>query len=270
MTPALQISGLGVDIGGQTILGGIDLVVAPGEAVALVGESGSGKSMTLRAIAGLLPSSGRATGSIRLDGAELNELSVRARRRAVSEAVGMVFQDPREAINPVRTIGDFLTEALILARGVSQKDAGVRARGVLRDVGIADAATRMEQYPHQLSGGLLQRVMIASVLLAEPKIVLADEPTTALDVITQEEVVAILDARRREHGMAMVFVSHDLDLAAAITDRTAVMRAGELVEEGASATLHKQAQHPYTRALLAARPVLAPPSDPTQEICDVY
>jgi oligopeptide/dipeptide ABC transporter ATP-binding protein len=165
----------------------------------------------------------------------------------------MIFQDPRAHINPVRTIGDFLTEAL-LERGESRHRAEAVVSGLLSEVGITDAGRRMRQYPHELSGGLLQRVMIAAALAVEPKLLLADEPTTALDVTTQSDVMVNLDTQRRERRLAMLFVTHDLELAAAVCDRIAVMYAGYLVEDSPAAPLHAEALHPYTAGLLASRP----------------
>jgi oligopeptide/dipeptide ABC transporter ATP-binding protein len=166
----------------------------------------------------------------------------------------MIYQDPRAHINPLRTIGDFLSEGLRETGDVRPAQIRARAIRVLEEVGIGDASRRLGQYPHELSGGLLQRVMIASVLLAEPKLMLADEPTTALDVTTQQEVMAILDEQRRERGLSLLFITHDLDLAIAITDRIAVMYAGTLVEVAPAGELHRTARHPYTRALLQSRP----------------
>ena len=170
--------------------------------------------------------------------------------------VAMVFQDPRAHINPVRPIGDFLCEVLIANRKVGRKEAERRAVEALRTVHIADAERRLRQYSYEFSGGLLQRVMIAAALIVEPQLLLADEPTTALDVTTQEEVMAIIDELRRDRQMSMIFITHDLELAAAVCDRTAVMYAGRLVEERASDKLHRDGAHPYTRALLGARPSL--------------
>ena len=169
----------------------------------------------------------------------------------------MIFQDPRAHVNPVRRIGDFMTEALRANQGVSAAEAGRRAADMLAQVGIDDGERRLRQYPHELSGGMLQRVMIAAALLTEPALLLADEPTTALDVTTQAEVMAILDELRREFGLAMLFITHDLELAAAICDRTAVMYAGQIVEIRASDLLHDDPLHPYTAALAAARPDIA-------------
>ncbi|HMK12012.1 MAG TPA: ABC transporter ATP-binding protein, partial [Acidimicrobiales bacterium] len=198
----------------RTALDDVSLVVGAGEAVGLVGESGSGKSMTARAIARLLPPKATAEGSVTLDGEDVLSLDGKALRR-LREQVAIVFQDPRAHINPVRRIGDFMTEALRTNHGVSAREADARAIRLLAEVGVPDGSRRLRQYPHELSGGLLQRVMIAAALLVEPKLLLADEPTTALDVTTQAEVMAILHDLRREFDLAMLFITHDLELAAA-------------------------------------------------------
>ena len=247
---------LGVDKTPVTVVGDVTMSVAAGEAVGLVGESGSGKSMTAKAIMRLLPRHSRISGRLEYAGRSVLEMTRSELRGLRRSEIGMIFQDPRMAINPLRTVGDFLTEALRDSGRMTRRQANARAVAALAEVGIADATRRLRQYPHQLSGGLLQRVMIASVILAEPALVIADEPTTALDVTTQQEVVAILDERRREHRMALIFITHDLDLATAITDRIVVMYAGTVVETGASATLHEASVHPYTRLLLASRPKL--------------
>jgi oligopeptide/dipeptide ABC transporter ATP-binding protein len=181
-------------------------------------------------------------------------------RRYRTRGIAMVFQDPRAHTNPVRRIGDFLTEALRTTMDVPKDEARRRAVCTLAEVGIEDGERRLRQYPHELSGGMLQRVMIAAALLAEPKLLLADEPTTALDVTTQAEVMAIIDELRREHAVAVLFITHDLELAAAVCDRTCVMYAGQIVEEQASASLNAGPLHPYTAALLAARPRLDGPA----------
>jgi oligopeptide/dipeptide ABC transporter ATP-binding protein len=174
--------------------------------------------------------------------------------RTLREEVAVVFQDPRAHINPVRRIGDFMTEVLRTSHGIRRSTAEDRAVDLLAEVGIPDGRRRLQQYPHELSGGLLQRVMIAAALLTEPKLLLADEPTTALDVTTQSEVMAILDELRRERGLALLFITHDLDLAGAVCDRTVVMYAGQIVEVQPAAALHDRPRHPYTAALVAARP----------------
>jgi oligopeptide/dipeptide ABC transporter ATP-binding protein len=237
----------------QTVLHDVSLSIGEGEAVGLVGESGSGKSMTARAVARLLPAGASVGGSVRYEGREVSELRGGALRDYRGE-VATIFQDPRAHINPVRSIGDFMTEALRTNRGVGRGAARARAAQALHDVGIEDGQRRLGQYPHELSGGLLQRVMIAAALLTEPRLVLADEPTTALDVTTQAEVMAILDDLRREHGLALLFITHDLDLADAVCDRTCVMYAGQIVEQQASTTLSESPLHPYTASLSGARP----------------
>jgi len=243
----------------QTVLRDVSLSIGTGEAVGLVGESGSGKSMTARAVARLLPRGATVTGALRYDGADIAALRGGA-LRDYRARVPMVFQDPRAHINPVRTIGDFITEALCTNRGASRGPARQRAIAALDDVGIDDGARRLDQYPHELSGGLLQRVMIAAALLTEPQLLLADEPTTALDVTTQAEVMAILDELRRERGLALLFITHDLDLADAVCDRTCVMYAGQIVEDQASAALAQAPLHPYTMSLEGARPAITGPA----------
>lgn len=257
MTALLEIEGLTVRLPvegeSRTVLHDVSLTVGAGEAVGLVGESGSGKSMTARAAARLLPPGAEVSGAVRFDDRDVLTLRGGALRSLRGE-VAMVFQDPRAHVNPVRTIGDFLTEALRTNRSVGKVEAQRRAVATLGDVGIADGARRLRQYPHELSGGLLQRVMIAAALLVEPRLILADEPTTALDVTTQNDVMAILDELRSERDLALLFITHDLELASAVCDRTAVMYAGQLVETRASARLHDDPLHPYTAALAGARP----------------
>jgi len=257
VTPLLEIEGLtvGLRIEGslRTVLHDVSLDIAPGEAVGLVGESGSGKTMTARAVGRLLPDGARVEGKIRFDGREVRSFDGAAMKRFRAE-VAMIFQDPRAYINPVRRIGDFMTEALRTNAGVPAKAATERSLELLRRVGVDDGERRLRQYPHELSGGLLQRVMIAAALLTRPRLLLADEPTTALDVTTQAEVMGILDDLRREFGLAVLFITHNLELAAAVCDRTAVMYAGQIVEVRESALLHSDPLHPYTAALAAARP----------------
>ena len=255
--PLLQIENLIVDLPVErelrTVLHDVSLAIRPGEALGLVGESGSGKSMTARAIARLLPSGTHVQGRIRFDGRDVMARSG-ADLRVYRGEVAMIFQDPRAHINPVRRIGDFMTEALRANGGVPVAEASRQAIELLAAVGIEDGERRMHQYPHELSGGLLQRVMIATSLLTRPRLLLADEPTTALDVTTQSEVMAILDELRHEFDLAMLFITHDLELAAAVCDRTAVMYAGQIVEVRSSSLLHDDPLHPYTAALAAARP----------------
>ena len=244
----------------RRVLHEVSLSIRAGEAVGLVGESGSGKSMTARAIDRLLPPGAAVSGAIRFDGGNVTALSGAQLRRFRGE-VAMIFQDPRAHINPVRRIGDYMTEALRTNRDVPNAEAEDRAVDLLGSVGIDDGGRRLRQYPHELSGGLLQRVMIATALLTQPRLLLADEPTTAVDVTTQAEVMAILDDLRREFRLAMLFITHNLELAAAVCDRTAVMYAGQVVEVRASSLLHDDPLHPYTAALAAARPDISATKD---------
>ena len=239
----------------RTVIHDATFSIASGESVGLVGESGSGKSMTARAIMRLLPSRAVTAGSIAFDGQPVLTMGRAALRAFRASGIGMIYQDPRAHINPVRTNGDFVLEGM-LAAGLGRGAAEERALDLLRAVGIGDGARRLRQYPHQLSGGLLQRMMIAAALSTGPRLLLADEPTTALDVTTQEEVMAILDELRAERGLAMLFITHDLDLASAVTDRMAVMYAGMIVEIGTSAGVHADALHPYTVGLLGSRPAI--------------
>jgi oligopeptide/dipeptide ABC transporter ATP-binding protein len=258
MSALLEIERLAVELPvgrrSRRVIHDVSLAIAPGESVGMVGESGSGKSMTARAIVRLLPRGARVDGDIRFEGTSVLARDRARMRQLRAHGIAMIHQDPRAALNPLRTVGDFLVEAPMRTAGSSLHEAQDRAVELLRAVGIPDAPRRLRQYPHQLSGGLLQRVMIAAALMAEPKLLLADEPTTALDVTTQEEVMAILDEQRRQRGLGMLFITHDLDLAAAVTDRIAVVYAGVVVETAASQRLHDTARHPYTAGLLAARP----------------
>ncbi|MFI6582926.1 ABC transporter ATP-binding protein [Embleya sp. NPDC050493] len=263
LAPLLEIGALRLDlpIDGtpRTVVHRADVTVAEGEAIALVGESGSGKSLTARSVLRLLPPGAQVHGTLCFAGESIPDMT-RTRLRAYrASEVAMVFQDPRAHINPARGVGDFLIEGLTTACGMSAPDARRKVAGILREVGITDAERRMRQRPWELSGGLLQRVMIAAALAAEPRLLLADEPTTALDVTTQEEVMAIIAEAREARGLAMLFITHDLELAAAVCDRVVVMYAGSTVEQVPAAALHEGTAHPYTRALLASRPAVGGP-----------
>ncbi len=257
MTALLEVQSLSVWLpvegGPRPILTDVSLSLDAGEALGIVGESGSGKSMTARAIARLLPPRAEVAGQISFDGEDVQSLEGSALRRLRSD-VAIIFQDPRAHINPLRRIGDFMTEAVLAAGMLGKTAAWSKAEQLLSEMGIGEPARRLRQYPHEFSGGMLQRVMIASTLMTDPRLILADEPTTALDVTTQAEVVAILDELRRERGLALIFITHDLDLAAAICERTAVFYAGEIVDVQPSATLHEDPLHPYMAGLAAARP----------------
>lgn len=240
----------------RAILNGVTLRIARGQALGLVGESGSGKSMTTRAVMRTLPAGADVTGRISYHGDDVLSMSRAQLARYRATGVGMIYQDPRAHTNPVRTVGDFLVEGVRTQRTMSRRDAEELAIGLLRDVGIPDGARRLRQHPHQLSGGLLQRVMIVMALMPSPDLLLADEPTTALDVTIQSEVMAILDEQRRERGLAMLFITHDLDLAAAVCDDIAVMYAGSVVEAGPADLVTSTPRHPYTSGLLGSRPSL--------------
>jgi oligopeptide/dipeptide ABC transporter ATP-binding protein len=237
----------------RPVITGVSLALAPGESLGLVGESGSGKSVTSKAVLRALGRGAEVTGSVEFAGRDVYRMSRRELQAWHASEVALIHQDPRAHINPLRGIGDFLTEGL-RHQGVPRQEAASRAVQLLTRVGIADAERRLRQYPHQLSGGLLQRVMIAAALLTRPALLIADEPTTALDVTTQQEVVAILAGLRAEQRLGLIFITHDLDLSAAVTDRIAVMYAGAIVESGPSAAVQSGARHPYTAGLLAARP----------------
>jgi ABC-type glutathione transport system ATPase component len=240
----------------KPILRGVSLAIDPGEALGLVGESGSGKSTTLRAAVGLLPRGASRSGLVHVNGTDVAKLSKGELRRFRGTQTAVVFQDPRAHINPLRSVGDFLLENLVEVQRKPRAEAERVVKRILVDVGITDPERRMRQKPYELSGGLLQRVMIAAAMACEPSLLLADEPTTALDVTTQEEVMAILDEQRKARGLAMLFVSHDLDLADAVCDRIAVMKDGRVVEELGAEGLRQQAQDDYTKTLIAARPRL--------------
>jgi len=257
MSELLEVHGLTVrlqmDAGMREVITGTTLSISQGEALGLVGESGSGKSMTAKTIARLLPKGAETDGTITFDGTDVLALEGDALRKHRAE-VAVVFQDPRAHINPVRRISDFMTESLRILDDVPKAEATKRAAAALEEVGIDDPAKRLKQFPHELSGGMLQRVMIATALLSEPRLLLADECTTALDVTTQAEVMAILDDLRRERGLSMLFITHDLELAGAVCDRTCVMYAGQVVETRAADKLHGDPLHPYSAALVEARP----------------
>jgi peptide/nickel transport system ATP-binding protein len=256
----LRLEGLRVDLptreGMRTILTGVSLHVGAGEAVGLVGESGSGKTMTARSIVRLLPPGAVLSGEIGFQDSSVLELEGERLRRYRAGDVAMIYQDPRAHINPVRRVGDFLTEALVRVLGVARAEATRRVVRLLGETGVADPEQRLRRYPHELSGGELQRVMIAAALAGEPRLLIADEPTTALDVTTQSEVMALIDELRRARSLALLFITHDLDLAASVCDRTAVMYGGAIVEDRPSEELNADPHHPYSARLIAARPSL--------------
>ncbi|WP_424217077.1 ABC transporter ATP-binding protein (plasmid) [Streptomyces sp. BI20] len=257
--PVLDVDGLRITLPGlaRPLVDGVHLTVAPGETVALVGESGSGKSLTSRAALGLLPPGASTTGTVRVAGRDVLAMAPAERGRLRADTAAMVFQDPRAAVNPLRRIGDFMTESVVLTGAMSRAHARARAAELLRSVGLDETLLRAR--PGQVSGGMLQRVVIAAALMGSPALLLADEPTTALDAAGQAEAIALLTELRRAHGTGMLFVTHDLDLAAAVADRVYVMYAGRIAETGPADALFRRPRHPYTAALLACGPRLDGP-----------
>jgi peptide/nickel transport system ATP-binding protein len=251
-----RLSGLAVGFDGVPVLHGIDLVIAKGEALGLVGESGSGKSVTWLAALGLLPAKAAIAGSALLDGIELIGATPATLDRVRGGRVAMIFQDPASALNPVLKVGRQLGEALALHRGLSGSAIANEAKRLFDLVGIPDAARRLSAYPHEFSGGQNQRVMIAMALAGAPDILVADEPTTALDVTIQAQILDLIRTVRREMGMALVLISHDLGVIAETCDRVAVMYAGRIVEEAPVRALFERPCHPYTRGLLSSLPPL--------------
>ncbi len=248
---------LSLEDGPRAVIHDLSLSLGEGEALAIVGESGAGKSMTVRAILRMLPSGASVGGEVRFAGQAVQTMTDTELRRYRADCVGVVFQDPRAHVNPLRRLGDFMLEPLVRLRGMSSAAATKKVTTILEHIGIPDVDRRLRQYPHELSGGLLQRMMIASVVAMEPRLILADEPTTALDATTQSDVMAILGELRRDYGLALLLVTHDLDLAAGVCERMAVMYAGAIVEEQPTASIMRAPLHPYTAALAAARPALA-------------
>jgi peptide/nickel transport system ATP-binding protein len=257
-TPVLSVRGLRVVIdtpaGSLLPVGGVDLTIAPGATLGLVGESGCGKTLACLAVAGLLPPRGRiAAGSVRLDGRELVGLSQAALAGVRGRQMAMVSQDPAAALNPVMTIGRQVAEALTL-HGASMPAARAEARRLLDRVGIAHAAARMANYPHELSGGMNQRAMIAMAIACRPRLLIADEPTTALDVTIQAQILDLLRDLQAEFGMALLLVTHDLGVVAEMADTVAVMYAGRVVEQAPCAALFAHPAHPYAGGLIACLP----------------
>ena len=239
---------------------GVSLSIEAGEVLAVVGESGCGKSVTAFSILGLVPNPpGRIVGgSIRFEGRELVGLPPRDMRALRGDRIGMVFQEPMTSLNPALTVGEQIGEVLVQHRGMTRRQAAARAAELLDLVRVPDPGRRVADYPHRLSGGMRQRVMIAMAIACEPRLLIADEPTTALDVTVQAQVLDLLLSIRQRFGMAILLITHDLGVVAETADRVAVMYAGRKIEEGATAALFAAPQHPYTRGLLAASPEIEP------------
>ncbi|WP_409159984.1 ABC transporter ATP-binding protein [Pectobacterium sp. B2J-2] len=256
----LEVKNLRVDLptprGTLHAVRGLDFSVGRGEMLCLVGESGCGKSMTSLALMDLLPRKAvRTADAIRFKGVELQGMKKRDIATLRGDQMSMIFQEPMTSLNPSFTLGNQLCETLLAHRNVSLAEARDRAVYLMERVGIPMAAARLNQYPHQLSGGLRQRIMIAMALMCEPDLIIADEPTTALDVTIQAQILRMLRELQQELGMAVIFITHDLGVVARIADRVAVMYAGQIVETAPVMDLFEQPRHPYTRALLECIPV---------------
>jgi peptide/nickel transport system ATP-binding protein len=240
---------------GQRVLRSVSLSVQPGEVRALVGESGAGKTMIGKAVLGVLPKSVRIIeGEMLIEGEDLGRLDAKARRTLIGARTALIPQDPLTALNPSRRIGGQMTDRLVRILGWSGERADKRIRQLLDEVQIRDPERVLRSYPHELSGGMRQRVLIAAAFAAEPRLIVADEPTTALDVTVQKQILRLIAQLQRDHGTAILFVTHDLGVVAKISQKVSVLYAGKVVEEAETAALFAAPQHPYTRALMAATP----------------
>jgi peptide/nickel transport system ATP-binding protein len=259
----VEIRNLSVDFEGKRrfarALHGIDLTLRRGEALGIVGESGCGKSITWMAVLGLLGRNARVAGSAKIDGQEILGADERSLNRIRGGRVAMIFQDPSSSLNPLHKVGWQLTEALRLHQGMHGDVARKEAERLIDRVGIANARQRLGEYPHEFSGGMNQRVMIAMALAGNPDLLVADEPTTALDATIQAQILDLLDDLRRERGMALVLISHDLAMVSEMTERVAVMYCGRIIEDSPTAELFDHPAHPYTRGLIAALPTIDGP-----------
>jgi len=252
----LDVGGLRVSFGTADAVRGVSLQVRGGETHCLVGESGCGKSVTALAVMGLLARGARrSAGHIRFQGADLLPLSDRAMGRLRGDRIGMIFQEPMTSLNPAYTVGSQLTEVYRRHRGGGRAAAAERATALLARVGITAPGLRLGQFPHQLSGGLRQRVMIAMALMCEPELLIADEPTTALDVTVQAGILRLLAALQAERGLGLLLITHDLGVVARVAHHVSVMYAGQVIESAPAAALFARPSHPYTQGLLASVPV---------------
>ncbi|WP_156410625.1 ABC transporter ATP-binding protein [Bosea sp. Root381] len=257
--PLLSVRDLRIVFDGRhgplTALDGVSFDIAPGEILGVVGESGAGKSLTGTAVIGLLDPPGRISGgSIHLDGQRIDNLPAEAMRRLRGRRIGAIFQDPLTSLHPLLTVGEQLVETITTHLPVGKAEARARALQLLKEVGIPAAETRIDQHPHQFSGGMRQRVVIALALCAEPGLIIADEPTTALDVSIQAQITSLLKRLCREHGTAIMLVTHDMGVIAETADRVAVMYAGNVVEIGPVEEVTRRPSHPYTAGLMASIP----------------
>ena len=253
--PLLEVENLHVEFGAFKAVDGVSLSLDAGEVLGIVGESGSGKSVTALALMGLIDAPGRVHATrLSFDGRNLLAMREKDRRQLLGRDIAMIFQDPMASLNPCFTVAYQLIETLRIHEGGSQRELRTRALQLLRDVEIPDAESRLDAYPHQLSGGMSQRVMVAMAIACKPRLLIADEPTTALDVTIQAQMLALLLKLQRERGMALVLITHDLGVVAEVAQRVAVMYAGQVVETASVPQLFDAPRHPYTEALLSALP----------------
>jgi peptide/nickel transport system ATP-binding protein len=253
--PLLTVRDLLVTIGDAPVVDGMNFTIRPGETVALVGESGCGKSLTARAIMGLLPPvARRRAGTIELEDTDILAASEPTMREIRGRRISMVMQDPKFSLNPLMTVGQQIIEALVTHRPESHANATKAALAMLDEVGIAAPERRMTQYPFELSGGMCQRIMIAIALICRPRLLIADEPTTALDVTIQAQILTLMKRLRRDTGTGLLLITHDMGVVADMADRICVMYAGRVVEEGDVLALFRRQHHPYTKLLLKSLP----------------
>jgi peptide/nickel transport system ATP-binding protein len=255
MTATLAVEGLKVAIGAANVLRGVSLALQPGEVCGLVGESGAGKSMLGRAVLGLLPANATIiSGHIAFEGRDLLDMPETERRGLLGRRIALIPQDPMTSLNPVKRVGAQIGSLLRHHLGLSKRAALTRATELLTEVAIREPDRVLSLYPHEISGGMRQRVLIAMAFACDPGLVIADEPTTALDVTVQRQVLQLVERLRRRHGSAVLFVTHDLGVVAKICRSMTVLHAGRVLEEGQTADVLARPRHPYTRALLAATP----------------
>jgi len=250
----LEVSQLRVRFGSTEVVRGVSFELDRGETLGVVGESGCGKSMTGHALIGMVPRPGVVSGSVRLEGKDLIGLPEAAWRKIRGSQIALVMQDPFASLNPVMRVGDQIAEVLEVHRGWPRRQARAEAVRLLRQVGVPEPETAARKYPHQMSGGQRQRVVIAAAFACRPKVLIADEPTTALDVTLQAQILRLIEELQKQEGTAVLLISHDIGVVAAVSDRVAVFYAGRIVETGAAEEVLRRPRHPYAQALLAAMP----------------